>query len=125
MQMYKAEAFFSLCPSQHETIYSISQICILSQFFFWYFDTRLWQTQLKFQHINHTPPHPINTDLITQLLLSQELLELCALNLQKFPLSPKPRETDMVMVLVRRAESTSSKEEQALRALNYIFVLLH
>lgn len=90
-QMYKAGTFFSLCPSQHEAIYSISQMCILLQFFFLYFDARLWQTQLKFQHINHAPPHPINTDLITQLLLSQELLELCALSLQKFPLSPNLR----------------------------------
>ena len=87
--------------------------------FFCYFGTSLWQTQLKFQLINQTPPHPINTDLGTQLLLSQGLLGLCVLGLQKFPLSPKPRETDRVMVLVRGAESTSSEEEQALRALNW------
>lgn len=58
--------------------------------FFWYFGTSLWQTQLKFQLINQTASHSINTNRDTQLLLSQGLLELCVLSLRKFPLSPRP-----------------------------------
>lgn len=85
-----------------------------------YFGTSLWQTQLKFQLINQTPPHPINTDLGTQLLLSQGLLELCP-EPTKIPLSPKPQQTDRVMVPVRGAESTSSEEERALRTLNWYY----
>lgn len=53
-----------------------------------YFGTSLWQTQLKFQHINQTPPQPVSTHLGTQLLLSQGLLELCSLSLRKSPFVP-------------------------------------
>lgn len=81
-QMHKAASSSSLCPSQCEAIYSISQT--------WYFGTSLWQTQFRFQHINQTPPHPINADLGTELLFSQRLSDLCVLSLQKFPLSPRP-----------------------------------
>lgn len=91
----------------------------LVRIFFWCFSTSLWQIQLKFQHINQTPPHPISTDLGTQLLLSQGLLELCALSLQKFPPSLKPQETDKVMVLEGDAERLLEEEERALRALSF------
>lgn len=75
-----------------------------------YFGTSLWQTQLKFLHINQTPPHPINTALGMQLLLSLGLIELCAQSLQKFPSSSKPKR-DRVMVLTRDAVNASSEKE--------------
>lgn len=122
MKKYKKAKLLLPVPQTMWGIYSISQTSILLEFFFcciFCFSTSLWQTQLKFQHINQTPPHPISTDLGTWLLLSQGLLELCALGLRKFPPSLKPQETDKVMVLEGNSEGLSEEEERALRAASF------